>query len=60
MMVRCQQCDEPFTKNREWQKFCCADCRTKNFLRTQKMYVAIGRKIREQMNDAPRRDLFAA
>jgi hypothetical protein len=62
--VRCKECNSPFEKKREWQKFCSPVCRTKQFLRTQKEDAALGRQMRKQGKAARptqiHRDLFAA
>ena len=56
--VRCEECNSLFKQNRYWQKFCSPACRTKQFLRIQKEYVALGRTVKEQ--NRTHRDLFAA
>ena len=55
----CKECNSPFEKKRGWQKFCSSVCRTKQFLRTQKEYVTLG-KVKAKANSRPSRDLFAA
>jgi hypothetical protein len=60
--MRCEECNSPFEPKRYWQKFCSPVCRTKQSIRTQKEYMTLGRKVKEQMNEAraPLSDLFAA
>jgi hypothetical protein len=62
MIMRCEEYNSPFEPKRYWQKFCSPVCRTKQSIRTQKEYVTLGRKVKEQMNEtrAPLSDLFAA
>lgn len=59
---RCEECNTQFTPNRYWQRFCSPACRTKQAIRTQKEYVALGRKVKEQMSAAHTNspDLFEA
>lgn len=58
--ARCKECDLLFDKKREWQKFCSAACRTKQFVRTRNEDAALGRKFKAEMNAPSHRDLFAA
>jgi hypothetical protein len=61
MTVRCEECNSPFDPKRYWQKFCSPSCRTKQSIRLQKEYVALGRKAKAQANVAPSKvtmDLF--
>jgi hypothetical protein len=59
MIVRCEECNSPFEQKRYWQKFCSPVCRTKQAIRTQKEYVALGRKAKAQANAALFSDQFA-
>jgi hypothetical protein len=61
MIVSCEECNSPFEQKRYWQKFCSPECRTKQSIRVQKEYVALGRKAKAQANAAASKvtvDLF--
>ena len=60
MIVRCEECNSPFEPKRYWQEFCSPVCRTKQSIRVQKEYVALGRKAKAQMKVSRQdsRDLF--
>ena len=58
--AHCKECNALFDKKRYWQIFF-SICRTKQFIRTRKEYVALGRVAKAQANSAARsnsRDLF--